>query len=145
LLGSALSLAITIEHNGTANWIVAAFFPGVSYHMPQYVYVVAVAFTVFLIRSMFTSPVAAITVLFPIIKAFALTVGLNVFYALAITVIMISATMIIPINSPIMVIAFETGYLSLKEHVILSIIVVILSILVAGLSYYFYWPFINEA
>ena len=66
---------------------------------------------VMLIRLLFVSPVASLTVIYPLTIAFANSVGLDPLLTYLSTTIIICSVMTLPIDSPILVLANETGHL----------------------------------
>jgi sodium-dependent dicarboxylate transporter 2/3/5 len=140
LLGSALSLAVTIEHNGTAAWIANQMLSLFGQSSYEFVNLGIVIFIILIIRSMFVSPVAALTVIFPLISAFSSSFGLDSAYTYLVSVLIIGSFIILPIHSPITLLAYETGHIIFKEHIIVSLVLLIITIFIVFLSYLWYWP-----
>ncbi|WP_066152079.1 SLC13 family permease [Halalkalibacter krulwichiae] len=140
LLGTAISLAITIEHNGTATWLASKVFSFIGGSSYEVINVLIVLVVVMLIRLLFVSPVASLTVIYPLTIAFSNSVALDPLLVYLSTTIIICSTMILPIHSPILVLANEMGHLFLKESIFIGSILLIISFIVAIFSYFIYWP-----
>ncbi|MFP7298264.1 SLC13 family permease [Neobacillus niacini] len=140
LLGSAISLAITIQQNGTASIIANSIFSILGQSSYEGFNFFILVIVVFLLRAMFVSPVGALTVIFPLAIAFAETVGLNNLFTFLTITILVASFIILPIHSPIMILAYETGYIVFKEHLVISLVLLITSIVIVFFCYEWYWP-----
>ena len=144
LLGTALSLAFIIEQNGTADWIISIILTRMGQGLPTELYLLILVAVVICIRMFFTSPVAALTVMYPLVKSFAEWVGLNPIHSLLLTIMVVTGMLILPIHSPIMYLAFKSSHITIGEHLFISIIQLLFTILVGMVAFWFYWPLVTE-
>lgn len=143
LLGTALSLAFTIEQNGTADWLVGLLLSLLGPRLPEWLYVVVLLVVTIAIRMLFTTPPAALTALYPLVKSYALWTGLNPAHSFLLAVMVSVGTVILPIHSPIMYFAYKTGHLPFRQHLFVSIAMLFCTMLAGLGAYWFYWPWIS--
>jgi anion transporter len=143
VLGTALSLAAIIEKNGTADWVTGVILSFVGQHLPNWLYLLVLLVIVLFIRMMFTSPAAALTVIYPLVKSYADWVGLNPLHTLLLTILVASGMLILPIHSPIMYLVYRTGHIKIGEHLFISTVQLFFTIIVGLCSYMWYWPLVT--
>lgn len=142
LMGAALSLAATIQRNGTASWIVDTVFPPVQAGQPEWVSLSIVIVITLVIRTLFATPVAALTVIFPLVQAYVAMSGLDLLKTMLTVLIITSSFMVLPIHSPIMLLGYGTEYVKLNEHIRISILMLVTAITIGFLSYFWYWSWV---
>lgn len=142
LLGTALSLAFIIEQNGTAHWITGRILSWMGQHLPPWTYLFILMGIILVIRVLFTSPAASLPVMYPLVKSFAEWVGLEPVHSLFFAIFLSTATMLLPVHSPIMYMAYKSGHIPMGEHVTISVVQLFVAMLVGMASFWFYWPLV---
>ncbi|WP_126429056.1 SLC13 family permease [Brevibacillus marinus] len=115
-IGSAISLSTTLERNGTVDWVSAHVLAPVSASLPWWVGLLLFVVYVLLFRMAFVSPSSAMTVVLPLALSYATAIGLPQLDALMTAILFIGGSVILPIHSPTMFIAYQTGYFTMKDQ-----------------------------
>lgn len=115
-IGSAISLSSTLERNGTVDWVAENLFSPVSASIPLWIGFMLFVVYVLLFRLAFVSPSSAMTVILPLALSYSATIGLPQLDALMIAVLLIGSSVILPIHSPTMFIAYQTGYFTMRDQ-----------------------------
>lgn len=136
---TALSLGKVVHGNGTGEWIAGIILSYV--HIEQmnvmvYFFIVAV---IVLLRLNLTSPAASVAfigiVLLPTVD-----IALPITQFMMIILLIVAGFMVFPVYSPSVNIVYHTGVIKLKEHVLVTIVFMMIVITMAFL--FFYLPYI---
>jgi di/tricarboxylate transporter len=138
-IGSAISLSSTLERNGTVDWVAENLFSPVSASLPEWVGFLLFVVYVLLFRMAFVSPSSAMTVVLPLALSYGTAIGLPKLDALMIAILLIGGSVILPIHSPTMFIAYQTGCFTMKDQWIVGSALMVNLLIASLLASWLIW------
>lgn len=138
-IGSAISLSSTLERNGTVDWVAENLFSPGTAALPLWMGFLLFVVYVLLFRMAFVSPSSAMTVVLPLALSYGTTIGLPQLDALMIAILVIGSSVILPIHSPTMFIAYQTGYFTMKDQWVIGTVLMVNVMIASLLASWFIW------
>ncbi|WP_241431318.1 SLC13 family permease [Natronococcus amylolyticus] len=145
VIGAMFSILEVMETTGTLDFIVQSATDLIPFGMMTLWQSVAVLFAIAIVmRSLFSTASAAITVVLPIVIEFGSVLGINQFYLSLSILTIIGSTTFLPFNTTSVLLSFDRGPLSIRDVFIFGCVTMIYAFVVVPLAWLFYWPFIDS-
>lgn len=139
LLGSSFSLGMLLAENGTANVLAKELISFVSPDESITVKIIAIALLIFLLRFLFVVPSSAMIVIFPIVVSYSELIGVDPEKLAFLVIMIIGGVVVLPIHSPTVYMAYETGIFKRKEQYVIGIFSSFVIVIIATLASLYYW------
>lgn len=95
--------------------------------------------SILILRLFFVSPSSAMTVILPMASAYGTSMGLPVLQIMLLTTLLIASVVILPIYSPTMYLAYQSGYFTRRDQWVIGSVLILSTLLSALLSMLFLW------
>ncbi|ASN04655.1 SLC13 family permease [Virgibacillus necropolis] len=139
LLGSSFSLGMLMAENGTASVLARELISFVSPDEGMTVKIIAISLLIFLLRFLFVVPSSAMIVIFPIVISYSELIGVQPEKLAFLVIMIIGGVVVLPIHSPTVYMAYETGIFKKKEQYIIGVSSSIIIMIIAILASLYYW------
>lgn len=139
LLGSAFSLGIIMEANGTALMIAENLISLIDEEQLPILKIVSIGLFIFIFRMVFIVPSSALIVIFPITMSYADLLDIPEINLAFLVVFIIGCSNIFPIHAPPSYFAYLTGALTRKDHYVIATFSTLILVSIAILSSLLYW------
>lgn len=139
LLGTSFSIGILLQSNGTATVLAQEVVRIVPEDASMVVKIITISLCVFLLRFLFIVPSSAIIVIFPIVISYSQMIGIPPIQLAFLVMMIVGSVTVLPIHSPTVLFAYDTGVFTNKEQYVIGFTSSILIMCLAILSVFFYW------
>lgn len=144
LIGSILSLIDALETTGAFDWLIGGVSQVIPFDAFSVVTIVAVllAFTV-VMRLLFPSGSTCVVVTMPIVISFGSTYNLNIMYLSLSTILLIGATVLLPLHVPPALLGYNRGYIEIRDVFRYGLVILIFAIVSICFAWLVYWPLLE--
>lgn len=125
--------------NGTANVLAEELISVVSPDESITVKIITIAILIFLLRFLFVVPSSAMIVIFPIVISYSELIGVDPEKLAFLVIMIIGGVVLLPIHSPTVYMAYETGILKRKEQYIIGMFSSLVIVIIAILATLYFW------
>ncbi|WP_342387916.1 SLC13 family permease [Salinicoccus bachuensis] len=139
LLGTSFSLGILLAENGTADAMARVLMLAVPEDTSILIKVILFSLIIFILRFFFIVPSSAIIVIFPIVISYADLIGVGDLQLSLLVFVIIGSMLILPIHTPTVYLAFQTGVVSSKDQFFIGLCASLIMTGIAILSLFLYW------
>ncbi|OZT77483.1 MULTISPECIES: SLC13 family permease [Salinicoccus] len=139
LLGTSFSLGILLAENGTADAMARVLMLAIPEDTSILIKVILFSLIIFILRFFFIVPSSAIIVIFPIVISYADLIGVGDLQLSLLVFVIIGSMLILPIHTPTVYLAFQTGVVSSKDQFLIGLCASLIMTGIAILSLFFYW------
>jgi sodium-dependent dicarboxylate transporter 2/3/5 len=140
MYGGAINLGAALNASGAAGWLAASTIGGIAHSGPVIVLVLSAA-TIILSEAMNSS--AVIALLTPVTIGLAEHAGVDPLVMVPAVAIPAGLGFMLPIATPANAMAYSSGYLSARDLLVPSIVMIVGSLIVFNLVANWYWPLIG--
>ena len=140
MYGGAINLGAALNASGAAGWLAASTIGGIPHSGPVIVLVLS-ATTILLSEAMNSS--AVIALLTPVTIGLAEHAGVDPLVMVPAIAIPAGLGFMLPIATPANAMAYSSGYLSVRDLLVPSIVMIVGSLIVFNLVANWYWPLIG--
>lgn len=142
LFAAGLASALALQETGAVDWFASRLFGWVAALSPALM-VAGVMVGVAMLRLAFSSVVAAMAVVLPIVFALARTAGVNPVWLGLVGVIASDLCLFLPMQSPTSMVAYATGYFGVRDFFRVGVVVAGILVLVTVVTALWYWPWLG--
>ena len=139
LLGTSFSIGLLLATNGTADVLASILIGFIPENSHMIVKVIIFACIVFVLRFFFIVPSSAVIVIFPIVISYSELIGIPPIQLSLLIFVIIGSMMILPIHTPTVFLAFETGVISRRGQTIIGLLSSFVFMTIGILSALYYW------
>lgn len=144
LLGAMLSLVDAMSAVNAFEYVVIVTLEGMQLGSMGWLMLFVLLGFALAVRAMFSAPAPAIAILLPIMLEFVAVLGLDGVYVSWALMLVLNIAVFLPIHGPPVLLAYDTGPLSMAEVAMLGVLNVAVTLAVIAFSWLVYWPFVGD-
>lgn len=144
VIGAMFSILAVMETTGTLTYIVDNVTAAIPFGAMMLWQTVALLLAIAIVmRTLFSTASAAITVVLPIVIEFGAVLGIDQFYLALSVLLIIGSTTFLPFNTTAVLLSFDRGPLTIRDVFVFGCVTMVYALVVIPLAWLFYWPIVD--